>query len=136
MQRNGDRRRHLRTMDLAGILLGAILAGGFIAIGTGIVAIVGLLQVVGAAGIQREPPVASGSITARERAVDARLRARYLERHAARPLIGLAPGDPADEPSPADVHGMADSEPDALPAGQFAPDGAAFSTSAVDPLAG
>jgi hypothetical protein len=68
-------------MDLAGILLASILIGGFIAIGTGAVAIVGVLQVLGGAGLRREPPPASGSITERQRHVDARLRARYLERH-------------------------------------------------------
>jgi hypothetical protein len=70
----------VRTVDVAAILLGAILIGGFIAIGTGLVAIVGVLQLAGGAGLHHEPPLTTSSITARQRQVDARLRARYMER--------------------------------------------------------
>ena len=71
-------------MDAAGVFLGAILVGGGIAMATGVVAIVGLLQALRGTGLRSDPPLSATSITARQRAVDARLRARYLQRHAAR----------------------------------------------------
>ena len=67
-------------MDAAGVFLGAILLGGAIAIATGVIATVGLLQMLRGAGLHHEPPIAATSIIARQRAVDARLRARYLQR--------------------------------------------------------
>jgi hypothetical protein len=67
-------------MDIAGILLASILIGGLIAIATGVVAILGMLQMASGGGIRRLPPETSASIVARQRAVDARLRARYLQR--------------------------------------------------------
>ena len=70
-------------MDAAGVFLGAILIGGFIAIATGVIATVGLLQMLRGAGLHHEPPVVATSIIARQRAVDARLRARYVQRHRA-----------------------------------------------------
>jgi hypothetical protein len=69
-------------MPAAGVLLASILVGGAIAIATGVIAFAGILQVLRGAGIHRQPPVAAMSITARQRAIDARLRARYLARHA------------------------------------------------------
>ena len=67
-------------MDVGGILLGSILIGGSIAAATGLIAVAGVLQVAGSAGLREPPPMASGSILARQRAVDARLRERYLQR--------------------------------------------------------
>jgi hypothetical protein len=67
-------------MGAAGIFLGAILIGGFIAIATGVIAVAGLLQALRGTGLRREPPLTTTSIAARQRAVDARLRARYLAR--------------------------------------------------------
>lgn len=70
-------------MDIAGILLASILVGGFIAIATGVVAILGMLQLAGGGGIRHLPPETRTSIIARQRDVDARLRARYLQRQVA-----------------------------------------------------
>ena len=72
-------------MDAAGIFLGAILIGGGIAIATGLVAVMGVLQVLRRAGLAHAPPLAAARIIARQQAVDARLRARYLARRAPRP---------------------------------------------------
>jgi hypothetical protein len=91
-------------MDVGGILLGSILVGGSIAVATGLIAVVGVLQVAGSAGLHEPPPMASG-ILARQRAVDARLRERYMQRQGwpdqwrATPEV---PG-PAAETVPGDV---------------------------------
>ena len=90
-------------MELAGILLGAILVGSFIAVATGVIAVVGLLQVLRDAGVQAQPPISRASIRARQRDVDARLRARYLSRARA-PSVKL----PAVEPVPPEDHGRTD----------------------------
>jgi hypothetical protein len=73
-------------MDLAGILRAAIFIGGFIAAATGVIAVVGVLQLLRGAGIDRMPPISRTSIVAHQREVDARLRARYLQRRPARPV--------------------------------------------------
>lgn len=113
MQRNPRPRRPLRTMSAAGIFLGAILIGGLIAIATGVIATVGLLQMLRGAGLHHEPPISATSITARQRAVDARLRARYLQRHprsrppdfaAPEPVNGLEPV-PSLDPQPGSLIG-------------------------------
>ena len=105
MQRNARPRRHVRTMDAAGVFLGAILVGGGIATATGAIAVVGLLQLLRGTGLHREPPLTATSITTRQRAVDARLRARYLQRHpASHPRVEpeLEPTDDREVPvSPA-----------------------------------
>jgi len=84
-------------MDIAGILLASILVGGFIAIATGVAAILGMLQMAGGGGIRRLPPEASTSIIARQRAVDARLRARYLQRQSMPRQAAASIGAPAVE---------------------------------------
>jgi hypothetical protein len=84
-------------MEAAGVFLVAILVGGAIAITTGLIAVVGLLQTMRSTGLQHEPPRSATSITARQRDVDARLRARYLQRQ-----IGSRPQeDSTHEPLPA-----------------------------------
>ena len=79
-------------MDAAGVFLGAILIGGSIAIATGVIATVGLLRMLCGAGLHRKPPSAATSILARQRAVDARLRARYLQRQ--RPVEHVDDNEP------------------------------------------
>jgi hypothetical protein len=90
----------VRTMDLATILLGSILIGGLVAIGTGVVAVAGVLHMLGDGGLQRQPPVTSASITARKREIHASIRARYL----ARRLQPWTAVDPADVPEARELH--------------------------------
>jgi hypothetical protein len=90
-------------MELAGILLGAILVGSFMAVATGVIVVVGLLEVLRGTGVQAQPPISRASIRARQRRVDARLRARYLSR--ARATIDELQ---AVEPVPAEDHGRTD----------------------------
>ena len=84
-------------MDIAGILLASILVGGLIAIATGVVAILGMLQMASGGGIRHLPPETRTSIIARQRAVDARLRTRYLQRQAMLPRAPATIGPLAPE---------------------------------------
>ena len=84
-------------MDIAGILLASILVGGFIAVATGVVAILGMLQLAGGGGIRHLPPETRTSIIARQRDVDARLRARYLQRQVALQQAAATIGPPEPE---------------------------------------
>ncbi|HET6744408.1 MAG TPA: hypothetical protein VFH90_00980 [Candidatus Limnocylindria bacterium] len=87
-------------MEAAGVFLAAILVGGAIAVTTGVIAVVGLLQALRSTGLHHEPPRSATSITARQRAVDARLRARYLQRQITpRPRVDLTL-EPSPEPQP------------------------------------
>jgi hypothetical protein len=115
-------------MDAAGFFLGVILVGGGIAMATGVIAVVGLLQALRGTGLHRDPPLTATSITARQRAVDARLRARYLQRHPLpRPRVDST-HDPIDhrEGAPA---------PSPQP-GSLAPERPGFIGSVVSRLAG
>ena len=100
-------------MDLAAILRASILIGGFIAAVTGVFAVVGVLQLLKGAGIDRQPPISRSSIIARQRAVDARLRARYLQRRSARPVDARPTVEPPrpEAAAPADDVAAAWSEP-------------------------
>ena len=84
-------------MDLAAILRAAILIGSFIAAATGVIAVAGTLQLLRGAGIDRPPPISQKSIVARQREVDARLRARYLQRRAA-PRVDARPVSQPTQP--------------------------------------
>jgi hypothetical protein len=79
-------------MDIASILLASILVGGFIAIATGVAAILGMLQIASGGGLRHLPPETSASIIARQRAIDARLRARYLQRQRMARQEAVSPG--------------------------------------------
>jgi hypothetical protein len=119
-------------MDLAAILLTAVLIGGFIAAATAVIAVVGVLQLLRGAGIHREPPISRTSIVMRQREVDARLRARYLQRRQVQALTAL----PAPEFFPDE--GPAATEPVAEPVAAISaePQPATFIGSFVEEPAG
>jgi hypothetical protein len=110
-------------MDLAGIFRATILIGGFIAVATGGIAAVAILQLLRGAGVDRRPPISRTSIVSRQHAIDARLRARYLQHH---PIQTVGTPVLAEMPQPEAVDGAddvaaswADSQPAVL-IGSFA----------------
>ena len=78
-------------MSVEGILIDAVLVAGVIATLTGIAVVAGLLRIAGGGGIRRAPAFYMPGVAARDRALRARLRARYRSQSGAQRIVIYRP---------------------------------------------